>query len=78
MWFKKNIDNLIRKQTSQNRDIINGIVLDRNEKVSYFDNRTITSIKSELSKYDLNTIPETFPFIKLFPSFTKFKRKIFI
>ena len=78
MWFKKNIDNLVRKQTSQNRDIINGIVLDRNEKVSYFDNKTITSIKNELSKYDLNTIPETYSFIKLFRSSIKLKRKIFI
>ena len=75
MWFKKNIDNLVRKQTSQNRDIINGIVLDRNEKVSYFDNKTITSIKSELSKYDLNTIPETYSLYKAISKFHKTQTK---
>ena len=75
MWFKKNIDNLVRKQTSQNRDIINGIVLDRNEKVSYFDNKTITSIKNELSKYDLNTIPETYSLYKAISKFHKTQTK---
>ena len=50
MFYKKNIDQLVRKQTSQNRDLINGIVLDRNEKVSYFTDNIFSSIKKKIIK----------------------------
>ena len=49
--------------------------MDRNEKVSYFDNKTITSIKNELSKYDLNTIPETYSLYKAISKFHKTQTK---
>ena len=34
--FKKNIEKLLRYQTSLSRDLVNGINLDRNEKVDLF------------------------------------------
>jgi len=74
MFYKKNIDQLVRKQTSQNRDLINGIVLDRNEKVSYFADNIFSSIKKKLSKYDLNTIPETSYLYKALCKYHKVKR----
>ncbi len=58
MWFKKNINNLIRKQTSQNRDILKGIVLDRNERVDYFDKKVFSKIQNNVSRESLNTIPD--------------------
>ena len=38
MHFKNHINNLVRLQTSQNRDLINGILLDRNERADSFNN----------------------------------------
>ena len=48
MKFQDNIKKLKRIQTSQNRDLLSGINLDRNEKVDLFDLR-IQSIPATLN-----------------------------
>mgnify|MGYP001205552432 CR=1 FL=1 len=58
MFFKKNIKNLNRIQTSQNRDLLNGINLDRNEKVDTFNLKLQNSIKKQLSKNIFNSTPD--------------------
>ena len=58
MWFKQNINTLVRKQTSQNRDVLKGIVLDRNERVDYFDKKIFLKIQKNVSRESLNTIPD--------------------
>ena len=45
MKFQDNIKKLKRIQTSQNRDLLSGINLDRNEKVDLFDLRIQKKIK---------------------------------
>ena len=44
MKLKSNIDSLIRVQTSENRDVVNGLLLDRNERVESFNDNTYKSI----------------------------------
>ena len=58
MFFKNNIKKLKRIQTSLNRDLEKGIVLDRNERVDYFDQKTFSKITKNISRYTLNTTPD--------------------
>ena len=48
MFFKSNIKKLKRIQTSLNRDLEKGIVLDRNERVDYFDQKTFSKITKNI------------------------------
>ena len=57
MSFKTNIQKLIRAQTSQERDLSKGIVLDRNERVDYFDKKIFSKIIKRFSRHSLNTNP---------------------
>ena len=57
MRFKTNIQKLIRAQTSQERDLSKGIVLDRNERVDYFDKKIFSKIIKRFSRHSLNTNP---------------------
>lgn len=58
MKFQDNIKKLNRIQTSQNRDLLSGINLDRNEKVDIFDLKIQKKIKKNLSKNIFNTTPD--------------------
>ena len=57
MRFRKNIQKLIRAQTSQDRDLSKGVVLDRNERVDYFDKKIFLRILKKFSRHSLNTNP---------------------
>ena len=58
MQFKNHINQLVRLQTSQDRDLKNGILLDRNERVDYFNNKTFKLIKKNISQFSLNATPD--------------------
>ena len=58
MKYKSHINNLIRLQTSLSRDIKNGTLLDRNERVDCFDNKTFKKIIGNISKFSLNATPD--------------------
>ena len=51
MQYKNHINSLTRLQTSLSRDIENGTLLDRNERVDYFNTKTFKKI---ISNNDLN------------------------
>mgnify|MGYP001286172102 CR=1 FL=1 len=73
MFFKSNIKNLKRIQTSLNRDLEKGIVLDRNERVDYFDQKTFSKITKNISRYSLNTTPENSSLYKKIAKFHQVK-----
>ena len=56
--FKKNIESLVRVQTSLNRNIEKGIILDRNERVDVFNDLTFKRIIKNISKYSLSATPD--------------------
>tara|TARA_B100001996_G_scaffold369990_1_gene343979 strand:+ start:172 stop:1251 length:1080 start_codon:yes stop_codon:yes gene_type:complete len=58
MKLKKHIQNLNRIQTSQNRDLKKGVLLDRNERVDYFDEKTFKKITKSISRFSLNATPD--------------------
>jgi len=55
--LKKHIESLVRIQTSLNRNIEKGIILDRNERVDLFDKTTFKKIIKSISKYSLSATP---------------------
>jgi len=73
MFFKSNIKKLNRIQTSQNRDLEKGIVLDRNERVDYFDQKTFSKITKNISRYSLNTTPDISSLYKKIAKFHQVK-----
>ena len=58
MQYKNHINSLTRLQTSLSRDVENGTLLDRNERVDYFNNKTFKKIISNISKFSLNANPD--------------------
>ena len=56
--LKKHIESLVRVQTSLNRNIEKGIILDRNERVDVFDKTTFKKIIKSISKYSLSATPD--------------------
>ena len=58
MQFKSHINKLVRLQTSQNRDIKNGVLLDRNERVDCFDKNTFKQIIKSISRFSINATPD--------------------
>ena len=58
MKFKTHIDNLVRVQTSQNRDIERGVLLDRNERLENFDKKTFDKILKSISRFSINATPD--------------------
>ena len=73
--YKKNILELNRYQTSQNRDLKKGIILDRNERVDYFDNKTFIKILKNISRYSLNTTPDINSLYNLIAKYHKVKKE---
>ena len=73
--FKKNILKLNRYQTSQNRNLKKGIILDRNERVDYFNNNTFKKILKNISKYSLNTTPDITSLYNLIANYHNVKKE---
>ena len=69
MKFKSNINSLTRVQTSENRDVINGLLLDRNERVESFNDNTYKSILKNISRFSLNALQIFKIYIKNFKIF---------
>jgi len=60
--MKKHLLNLQRIRAGTYRDISKGLFLDRNERVTPFDKKTIYSLSQRISKIPLNLYPELVPF----------------
>ena len=75
MKFKSNINSLTRVQTSENRDVINGLLLDRNERVESFNDNTYKSILKNISRFSLNATPDIQNLYKKISKFFRIKRE---
>ena len=75
--FKKNIEKLLRYQTSLNRDLVRGINLDRNEKVDLFSKEIQTKIKKNFSNYIFNATPDISSLYKNLSIYHKMSSKNF-
>ena len=56
--LKPHIQKITRVQTSENRDVVNGTLLDRNERVESFNDKTYRSIIKNISRFSLNATPD--------------------
>ena len=56
--FKKHILSLKRYQTSENRDVLNGIILDRNERADHYADKEFNHVLSRIPKFSLNATPD--------------------
>ena len=56
--FKKHILSLKRYQTSENRDVLNGIILDRNERADHYKDNEFKNVLSRIPKFSLNATPD--------------------
>ena len=72
--LKKHIESLVRVQTSLNRNIEKGIILDRNERVDVFDNTTFKKIIKSISKYSLSATPDITSLYKQIAKYHEVKR----
>jgi histidinol-phosphate aminotransferase len=73
MLFKRHINNLERLQTSQNRDLINGILLDRNERADSYSNLAFKKVLKSFSKNSFNATPDISQLYKVIASLHKLK-----
>ncbi len=73
MHFKNHINNLVRLQTSQNRDLINGILLDRNERADSFNNLAFKKALKSFPKNSFNATPDISKLYKAIANFHKLK-----
>ena len=56
--FKPHIQKLERTQTSENRDIKKGVLLDRNERVENYNEATYRKIIKSISRFSINATPD--------------------
>ena len=56
--FKKHILSLKRYQTSENRDVLNGIILDRNERADHYGDKEFNDVLKRIPKFSLNATPD--------------------
>ena len=56
--FKSHIQSLVRLQTSENRDIKKGVLLDRNERVENYNKDTYRKILKSISRFSINATPD--------------------
>ena len=64
--FKPHIQKLVRLQTSENRDIKKGILLDRNERVENYNEITYRKIVRSISRFSINATPTFKIYIKIY------------
>lgn len=67
-YNKKHLEKLIRLRIPENRDLINGLRLDRNEKVSNWEKNILEKVFSRLPSY----------FLSIYPDLSKIYKKISI
>ena len=73
--FKKHIASLKRYQTSESRDVLNGIILDRNERADHYNPKEFNKILKEIPRYAINATPDISPLYKKLASFHKLKKE---
>ena len=73
--FKKHIVSLKRYQTSENRDVLNGIILDRNERADHYSQKEFNKILKEIPRYAINATPDITPLYKKLATFHKLRKE---
>lgn len=58
MKFKQHIEKITRRQTSQNRDLLKGIMLDRNERVDFFEKKEFKKVVNNFALTSFNATPD--------------------
>ena len=77
--FKPHIQKLTRLQTSENRDIKKGVLLDRNERVENYNEATYKKILKSISRFSINATPDIQNLYKNLSKFLKInKNNIYI
>ena len=77
--FKPHIQKLTRLQTSENRDIKKGVLLDRNERVENYNEATYKKILKSISRFSINATPDIQNLYKNLSKFFKInKNNIYI
>jgi len=72
--FKPHIQKLERLQTSENRDIKKGVLLDRNERVENFNEDTYRKIIKSISRFSINATPDIQNLYKNLSKFFRVKK----
>ena len=72
---KTHLINLVRKRIPENRDLNNGLRLDRNEKVSNWDKKIVNKIFSNLPEYFLSIYPDLSNIYKKIAKFDSVKEE---
>ena len=72
--FKPHILKLERLQTSENRDIKKGVLLDRNERVENFNEDTYRKIIKSISRFSINATPDIQNLYKNLSKFFRVKK----
>ena len=72
--LKPHIQKITRVQTSENRDVVNGTLLDRNERVESFNDKTYRSIIKNISRFSLNATPDIQNLYKNLSKFFRVKK----
>ena len=72
--FKPHILKLERLQTSENRDIKKGVLLDRNERVENFNEVTYRKIIKSISRFSINATPDIQNLYKNLSKFFRVKK----
>ena len=67
--FKPHIQKLERLQTSENRDIKKGVLLDRNERVENFNEDTYRKIIKSISRFSIMQLLTFKIYIKIYLNF---------
>ena len=77
--FKPHIQKLTRLQTSENRDIKKGVLLDRNERVENYNEATYKKILKFILRFSINATPDIQNLYKNLSKFFKInKNNIYI
>ena len=75
MSYKSHIKTLKRVQTSQSRDLKNGVLIDRNERVQSFNLKTYNKIIKSISRHSLNATPDIQSLYKKISEVIKVKKE---
>ena len=71
----KKISIIKRLRIKENRDLINGLRLNRNERVENYPKNTLSKIFSKVNDYDLGKYPDQNNIYKILSKFLRIKEK---
>ena len=75
IYNRKKISIIKRLRIKENRDLINGLRLNRNERVENYPKNTLSKIFSKVNDYDLGKYPDQNNIYKILSKFLRIKEK---